>query len=73
MSIVSVRLNAAEEKLFTEYAQFQGQSLSTLLKEALMERMEVEFDAQLLAEAKAYNVKHPETYTHDEVKQALGL
>ena len=55
MSIISVRLNATEERLFTEYAEFHGKSLSTLLKESLAEKMEEELDAKLLVEAKEYN------------------
>ncbi|NLA51958.1 MAG: hypothetical protein GX860_07525 [Alcaligenaceae bacterium] len=73
MSIISVRLNQAEERIFTEYAKFHGKSLSTLLKESLAEKMEEELDAKLLAEAKEYNEKHPETYTHEQIKQELGL
>ena len=73
MSIISVRLNQAEERIFTEYAKFHGKSLSTLLKESLAEKMEEELDAKLLDEAKEYNEKNPETYTHEQVKQKLGL
>lgn len=73
MSIISVRLNPTEERLFTEYAKFHGKSLSTLLKESLAEKMEEELDAKLLVEAKEYNAKNPETYTHEQVKQKLGL
>ena len=73
MSIISVRLNTTEERLFTEYAEFHGKSLSTLLKESLAEKMEEELDAKLLVEAKEYNKKNPETYTHQQVKEKLGL
>lgn len=73
MSIISVRLNPAEERIFKEYAKFHGKNLSTLLKESLIEKMEEELDATLLAEAKEYNDKHPEIYTHEQVKEKLGL
>ncbi|PWD85328.1 type II toxin-antitoxin system RelB family antitoxin [Ignatzschineria cameli] len=73
MTIVSIRLNREEEKIFREYAAFHGQSLSTLFKNSVIEKMEDELDLKLLKEAIAYNEKHPETYTHDEVKKALGL
>ncbi|MDM1545287.1 hypothetical protein HX037_05240 [Ignatzschineria indica] len=73
MTIVSIRLNREEEKIFKEYAAFHGQSLSTLFKNSVIEKMEDELDLKLLKEAIAYNEEHPETYTHDEVKKALGL
>lgn len=73
MSTISVRLNKTEKRIFSEYAKRQGKSLSTLLKESLIERMGEELDLELLAEAKQYNKCHPETYTHEQVKKKLGL
>lgn len=34
--------------------------------------MESELDLKLLKEAIAHNEKHPEIYTHDELKKELG-
>lgn len=73
MTIVSVRLNKEEERIFKEYAAFHGQSLSSLFKNSVIEKMEDELDLELLKEAMAYNKKHPETYTHDEVKKILKI
>ncbi|KZX37301.1 hypothetical protein J7554_09455 [Wohlfahrtiimonas chitiniclastica] len=73
MSIVSIRLNDHEANLFKEYAEFHGASLSSLFKASLLEKMEDELDIKLLEEAIIYNKKHPETYTHDEVRKVLGL
>ena len=73
MSIISIRLNPTEERIFAEYAKFHGKNLSSLLKESLIEKMEEEFDIKSLAEAKEYNKKHTETYTHEQVKKELGL
>lgn len=73
MSIISIRLNEAEELIFTEYAKFYNKSLSSLLKESLIEKMEEELDLKLLSEAKKYNDKHPQKYTHEQIKQELGL
>ena len=58
MSIISIRLNPTEERIFTEYAKFHGKNLSSLLKESLIEKMEEEFDIKLLAEAKEYNKRY---------------
>lgn len=73
MSIISIRLNDLEANLFREYASFHGESLSSLFKTCLLEKMEDELDLKLLKEAIEYNKENPETYTHDEVKKALGF
>lgn len=73
MSVISIRLNDHEANLFKEYAAFHGESLSSLFKASLLEKMEDELDLKLLEEAIIYNKKHPEIYTHDEVRKALGL
>ena len=43
------------------------------IAEADKQKMEEELDAKLLVEAKEYNKKNPETYTHQQVKEKLGL
>lgn len=73
MSVVSVRLNKEERKMLNEYAKFHNKSLSTLMKESLMERIEDELDLKLIIEARAYNENNPEKYSHEEVKKKLGL
>lgn len=73
MSVISIRLNKHEERIFKEYAAFHDQSLSSLFKNSVIEKMEDELDLKLLQEAIIYNKIHTETYTHDEVKKALGL
>lgn len=73
MSVISVRLNHEEERIFNEYADFHGKNLSTLFKDALIEKMEDELDLKLLEEARAYNKLYPKKYSHEEVKKELGL
>ncbi len=38
MSIITVRLNKEKEKIYYKYAKFNNVALSTLIKEALMEK-----------------------------------
>ena len=42
MSTITVRLNSDEAKLYKEYAEFKNIPLSTLMKEALEEKIENE-------------------------------
>lgn len=44
MSIITVRLNEDEENAFKDYANIHDTKLSTLLKDALTEKMEDEMD-----------------------------
>ena len=48
MSTITVRLNNEEEKLFKEYAEFKNFPLSSLLKEALTEKIEYDLDLQAI-------------------------
>ena len=44
MSTVTVRLNSEEAKIYKEYAKFKKVPISTLMKEALNEKIEDEID-----------------------------
>ena len=44
MSTITVRLNNEEARIYKEYAKFKNTPLSTLMKEALEEKIEEEID-----------------------------
>lgn len=74
MSTVTVRLNKEEERIFKEYARLMNMPLSTLLKQTLEEKLEDEFDMQLIAEyEKDRQNNRVEILSHEEVKNKLGL
>lgn len=50
MSTITVRMNDEEERMYKEYAILKNMPLSTLLKEALQEKIEDEFDIKLILE-----------------------
>ncbi len=70
---ISVRLSDADDKLIKQYAMLHNISVSELFRQAVMERIENEYDLS------AYNVameefkKDPVTYSLDEVERELGL
>ncbi|MDA9461373.1 type II toxin-antitoxin system RelB family antitoxin [Enterococcus mundtii] len=51
MSITTIRLNDQEEVFFQSYAELMGQPLSTLMKQALTEKIEDFLDLQDGSEA----------------------
>jgi len=71
MDTVTIRLNEEESKIFKEYAKLKNIPLSTLFKKTLEEKMEVEFDMQAIADYESKD-SH-DTYTHEELKDTLGL
>lgn len=70
---ISVRLNEKEAKLFRHYAELNNISLSELVRQAVLEKIETEYDLKLYEAAMEEHKKNPETYTHEEVKKMLEL
>lgn len=68
---VSIRLNEDEEKLFKSYAKFHGCSLGKVLKSALLEKIEDEYDVALAEQAYKKYLNNPEVLSHDELLKGL--
>jgi len=74
MSIITVRLNKEKEKIYNKYAKFNNVALSTLIKEALMEKIENEIDIKSVLEyEKKLTNNDVEFYTLEETKNMLDL
>lgn len=69
----SIRLNEKEEKLFKSYAQFHGCSLSEAMKNALLEKIENEYDIAIAEQAHNEYMKDPKTISHEDLMKELGL
>ena len=67
---ISIRLNQEDEKLIREYANLKHISLSDLLRNSVMEKIEDEIDLQSFEKAMKDMRK---TYSMEEVKKELGL
>lgn len=70
---ISVRLNKKEEKLLKDYVKLNNISISEFIRNAIMEKIEDEYDIQCYEEAMEEFKKNPKTYTLEEVKKELGL
>lgn len=73
MSTVSVRLNQEEETFFKSYAALAGKSLSTLMKEALAQSIEDEYDLNVYKQAFKEYQEDPETISHADFKKELSF
>ena len=71
---ITVRLNSEEEKIYREYAEFKNIALSTLMKEALKEKIEDEIDLQsIFAYEERLKNNEVEYISFDEVKKRLKM
>jgi len=70
---ISVRLNDEDSRLFRKYAELNNMTISELVRQAIIERIEDEYDLKAYYEAMEEFKKNPVTYTHEEVKRMLEL
>jgi len=73
MSTISVRLSDKDIELIKAYAEMNGISLSDLVRKALIEKIEDEYDLKCYEKAIEEYKANPKTYTLDEVKKELDL
>lgn len=70
---VSLRLSDQDEKLFKSYAKNNGLSMSELIRSAVLEKIEDEYDLAVYREAMAEYQANPVTYSHEEMCAMLGI
>lgn len=70
---ISVRLNDKESELIKAYADINNMSLSDLIRTAVLEKIEDEYDLECYNKAMAEFKKNPKTYSLKNVKKELGL
>lgn len=70
---ISVRLSDKDTELIKKYADINNISLSDLIRNAVIEKIEDEYDLKCYYEAMEEYKKNPKTYTIEEVKEELGL
>lgn len=68
---ISIRLNDEDTKLFQKYAKLNGLTMSELVRQSVLERIEDEYDLELYKQAIKEYEKNPITYTLDEVYKEL--
>lgn len=70
---ISVRLNEEDTALIKAYADMNNLSLSDLIRNAVLEKIEDEYDLECYEKAMEEYNKNPKTYTLEEVKEELEL
>ena len=70
---ISVRLSDKDTELIKAYAEINNISLSDLIRNAVLEKIENEYDLQSYEKAIKEYKENPKTYTLEEVKEEMGL
>lgn len=70
---ISLRLSNEDAELFKKYAEMHGLTISDLVRQSVLERIEDEIDLAAYEKAMAEYRENPVTYTLDEVEEELGL
>ena len=70
---ISVRLNAKDADIIKAYADVNNISLSDLIRNTVLEKIENEYDLKSYKKAIAEYKNNPLTYTLEEVKKELNL
>lgn len=70
---ISVRLNDKDTDLIKAYAKLNNISISDLVRNAILEKIEDEYDLECYYKAMEEYKKNPKTYTSEELKQMMEL
>lgn len=70
---ISLRLNDDDSMFIKKYAEINNMSVSELFRQAVMDKIEDEYDLKAYEKALEKYHKNPVTYTLDEVERELEL
>lgn len=70
---ISIRLTKEESELIRKYAELNETTVSDVMRQAILAKIEDEFDIFLYEEAYKEFQKKPKTYTLEEAKKILDL
>ena len=73
MSMLSVRLNAEDTRIIKAYAKAKDITISKLVRDAVLERIEDEIDLQLYHDSKAAHHNQSNAITFDDMMDKLDL
>ncbi len=70
---VSIRFSEHELEAVKDYAKAYNMTLSECIRQAILERVEDEYDLEAYKKAKEEFENDPVIYSHEEVGKMLGL
>ena len=74
MSTISLRVSEKELELFRNYAMLNNRTLSEMIRETVVERIEDEFDKSIFEEyEREMESNGVKTYSHEDAWKEVGL
>ncbi|MDR0916269.1 MAG: DUF6290 family protein [Oscillospiraceae bacterium] len=73
MAVIQARIPDEEAKFIANYAKVNNITISALIRQTIMEKIEDELDLQAYEDAMAEYRANPVSYTLDEVMKELDL
>ena len=73
MMSISIRVSEKESKLIKKYAELNGTTVSEVMRQAILSKIEDEFDIFLYEKAHKEYEENPKTYTLEEAKKLLDF
>jgi len=70
---ISLRVSKEEMSVIKSYAEICGTTVSETVREAILGKIEDEFDIKTYKKAIKDHKRNPKTYTHTDVLEKLGL
>lgn len=70
---ISLRLNDEDTILIKKYAELNRLSVSELIRQTVIERIESEYDLEMFDKAMEEYKNNPVAYSLDEVEKELGI
>lgn len=70
---ISIRMTDKEMELIKKYAALNGTTVSEVVRRAILEKIEDEFDIFVYEKAMDSFKKNPKTYTLEEAREILDL
>ena len=70
---ISLRLSEEDALLIKKYAELNRISVSDLIRQSVLDRIEKEYDLELFNKAMAEYQANPVTWSLDEMEKELGL
>ncbi len=70
---ISIRMSEKEEALVKKYAELNKTTISEVMRKAILEKIEDEFDIFLYEKAYKEYEANPKTYTLEEAKALLDI
>lgn len=70
---ISLRLNDNDTQLIKKYAEINKISVSELIRQTVLEKIENEYDLEMFDKAMAEYKNDPVTYSLEQAERELGL